>query len=123
MVCVGLRLTPNPTYPAGDDAFQTVVEIDVTPKFYECISVQKNLINQCLQQNQESQENQEPATLSTASNIVEDAAKNIIVQFGDGAKQASGEIAKRVGYNGTHELSKKYIKDIYLKEVPGNKAK
>jgi len=39
---------------AGDDTFETVVELDLTPRFYECINGQNELINQCLQQNPES---------------------------------------------------------------------
>ncbi len=39
---------------AGDDAFETVVELDLTPRFYECINGPSELINQCLQQNPES---------------------------------------------------------------------
>ncbi|TAN68925.1 MAG: hypothetical protein EPN17_08145 [Methylobacter sp.] len=39
---------------AGDDTFETVVELDLTPRFYECINGSSELINQCLQQNQES---------------------------------------------------------------------
>ncbi|MFI3155853.1 MAG: LPP20 family lipoprotein [Methylococcaceae bacterium] len=39
---------------AGDDAFETVVELDLTPRFYECINGSSELINQCLQQNPES---------------------------------------------------------------------
>jgi hypothetical protein len=36
---------------AGDDTFETVVELDLTPRFYECINGSSALINQCLQQN------------------------------------------------------------------------
>jgi len=39
---------------AGDDTFETVVELDLTPRFYECINGSSELINQCLQQNPES---------------------------------------------------------------------
>ena len=39
---------------AGDDTFETVVELDLTPRFYECINGPSELINQCLQQNPES---------------------------------------------------------------------
>ncbi|MCX7101282.1 MAG: LPP20 family lipoprotein [Methylobacter sp.] len=35
---------------AGDDTFETVVELDLTPKFYECINGSSAVINQCLQQ-------------------------------------------------------------------------
>ena len=37
---------------AGDDTFETVVELDLTPRFYECINGASELINQCLQQSQ-----------------------------------------------------------------------
>ncbi|WP_340122410.1 LPP20 family lipoprotein [Methylobacter svalbardensis] len=39
---------------AGDDTFETVVELDLTPRFYECINGSSELINQCLQQNPET---------------------------------------------------------------------
>ncbi|WP_333876617.1 LPP20 family lipoprotein [Methylobacter sp.] len=39
---------------AGDDTFETVVELDLTPRFYECINGPSELMNQCLQQNMES---------------------------------------------------------------------
>jgi len=39
---------------AGDDTFETVVELDLTPRFYECMNGSRELINQCLQQNTES---------------------------------------------------------------------
>lgn len=39
---------------AGDDTFETVVELDLTPRFYECINGSSELINQCLQQNTEN---------------------------------------------------------------------
>jgi hypothetical protein len=35
---------------AGDDAFETVVEIELTPRFYECMNGSPSLINECLQQ-------------------------------------------------------------------------
>lgn len=35
---------------AGDDTFETVVELDLTPRFYECINGSSSVINQCLQQ-------------------------------------------------------------------------
>ena len=38
---------------AGDDTFETVVELDLTPRFYECMTGSSELVNQCLQQNQE----------------------------------------------------------------------
>ena len=49
------RTTPigSDTY-AGDDAFETVVELDLTPRFYECMNGPSELVNQCLQQNPES---------------------------------------------------------------------
>lgn len=39
---------------AGDDTFETIVELDLTPRFYECINGSGELINQCLQQNPEN---------------------------------------------------------------------
>lgn len=39
---------------AGDDTFETVVELDLTPRFYECINGSSELMNQCLQQNPDS---------------------------------------------------------------------
>ncbi|MDP1663716.1 MAG: LPP20 family lipoprotein [Methylobacter sp.] len=39
---------------AGDDTFETIVELDLTPRFYECINGPSELINQCFQQNIES---------------------------------------------------------------------
>lgn len=39
---------------AGDDTFETVVELDLTPRFYECINGPSEQMNQCLQQNVES---------------------------------------------------------------------
>ncbi|HEY8157953.1 MAG TPA: hypothetical protein VIF10_04520 [Methylobacter sp.] len=39
---------------AGDDTFETVVELDLTPKLYECLNGPSALMNQCLQQNTES---------------------------------------------------------------------
>ncbi len=39
---------------AGDDMFETVVELDLTPRFYECINGSSALLNQCLQQNIQS---------------------------------------------------------------------
>ena len=35
---------------AGDDGFETVVEIELTPRFYECMNGSPSLINDCLQQ-------------------------------------------------------------------------
>lgn len=35
---------------AGDDTFETVVELDLTPRFYECLNGSKEFINQCIQQ-------------------------------------------------------------------------
>jgi hypothetical protein len=40
---------------AGDDTFETVVELDLTPRFYECMNGPSEQMNQCLQQNVESQ--------------------------------------------------------------------
>ena len=34
---------------AGDDTFETVVELDLTPRFYECMNGSSAVINQCLQ--------------------------------------------------------------------------
>jgi len=39
---------------AGDDTFETVVELDLTPRLYECLNGPSALMNQCLQQNTES---------------------------------------------------------------------
>ncbi|MGZ5031346.1 MAG: LPP20 family lipoprotein [Methylobacter sp.] len=39
---------------AGDDTFETVVELDLTPRLYECLNGSSALMNQCLQQNMES---------------------------------------------------------------------
>lgn len=53
---------------AGDDTFETVVELDLTPRFYECINGPSELINQCIQQNQEIPApsfNPKPATVSS----------------------------------------------------------
>lgn len=53
---------------AGDDTFETVVELDLTPRFYECINGSSELINQCLQQNPESPApsfDQAPSTVSS----------------------------------------------------------
>ena len=36
---------------AGDDTFETVVELDLTPRFYECLNGPSELVNQCIQQN------------------------------------------------------------------------
>ncbi len=35
---------------AGDDTFETVVELELTPRFYECMNGTPELINECLQQ-------------------------------------------------------------------------
>jgi hypothetical protein len=35
---------------AGDDTFETVVELDLTPRFYQCINGSVEQINQCAQQ-------------------------------------------------------------------------
>lgn len=56
---------------AGDDTFETVVELDLTPRFYECMSGSKDLVNQCLQQTQEAPvpapaaDHSAPATVSS----------------------------------------------------------
>jgi hypothetical protein len=53
---------------AGDDTFETVVELDLTPRFYECINGPSDLINQCLQQNMVApipESNQKPSTVSS----------------------------------------------------------
>ncbi len=39
---------------AGDDTFETVVELDLTPRFYECLNGPTESINQCLQQGLEN---------------------------------------------------------------------
>lgn len=53
---------------AGDDTFETVVELDLTPRFYECINGPSDLINQCLQQNMVApipESDQKPSTVSS----------------------------------------------------------
>ncbi len=54
---------------AGDDTFETVVELDLTPRFYECINGSSELIHQCLQQNPETStpgsEHVAPTTVSS----------------------------------------------------------
>jgi hypothetical protein len=35
---------------AGDDTFETVVEIELTPHFYECMNGSPEMVNACLQQ-------------------------------------------------------------------------
>lgn len=35
---------------AGDDTFETVVEIELTPRFYECMNGSPAMVNACLQQ-------------------------------------------------------------------------
>ncbi|MGZ8158186.1 MAG: LPP20 family lipoprotein [Methylobacter sp.] len=54
---------------AGDDTFETVVELDLTPRFYECINGSSELINQCLQQNPESPAPSFDQTPTTVSSI------------------------------------------------------
>jgi hypothetical protein len=54
---------------AGDDTFETVVELDLTPRFYECINGSSALINQCLQQSPESPTPQADNTQSTVTSI------------------------------------------------------
>ena len=51
---------------AGDDTFETVVELDLTPRFYECINGSSELINQCLQQ---TSDNPAPASNQSASTV------------------------------------------------------
>jgi hypothetical protein len=59
---------------AGDDTFETVVELDLTPRFYECINGSSELINQCLQQNPESPapslDQKQPSTVPSANPTV-----------------------------------------------------
>lgn len=55
---------------AGDDTFETVVELDLTPRFYECINGSSELINQCLQQTPENPTlniDQSPAKVSSVN--------------------------------------------------------
>lgn len=55
---------------AGDDTFETVVELDLTPRLYECINGPSELINQCLQQNSGSpapDSDQKPSAVSSAN--------------------------------------------------------
>ena len=55
---------------AGDDTFETVVELDLTPRFYECINGSSTVINQCLQQfpgNPAPISEAEPAKISSIS--------------------------------------------------------
>jgi hypothetical protein len=54
---------------AGDDTFETVVELDLTPRFYECINGSSALINQCLQQSPESSPPHADITQSTVTSI------------------------------------------------------
>lgn len=35
---------------AGNDTYEAVMEIDLTPRFYECVNGSRSVINQCLQQ-------------------------------------------------------------------------
>ena len=51
---------------AGDDTFETVVELDLTPRFYECINGSSELINQCLQQ---TSDNPAPISNQSASTV------------------------------------------------------
>jgi hypothetical protein len=54
---------------AGDDTFETVVELDLTPRFYECINGSSELINQCLMQGSKSQEPVAESNATTVSSI------------------------------------------------------
>lgn len=60
---------------AGDELFETEVELDMTPRFYECINGSSALINQCLQQNTEGP-TPEPVA-STISSINNTACNSI----------------------------------------------
>ncbi|MFU8788294.1 MAG: LPP20 family lipoprotein [Methylobacter sp.] len=40
---------------AGDDTFETVVELDLTPRFYECVNGSHELMNQCIRQIESTQ--------------------------------------------------------------------
>lgn len=56
---------------AGDDTFETVVELDLTPRLYECLNGPSALMNQCLQQNTESpapSADDTPSKVSSANN-------------------------------------------------------
>lgn len=55
---------------AGDDTFETVVELDLTPRFYECMNGPSELINQCLQPPMPPQntEKSHPASMPTSTN-------------------------------------------------------
>jgi hypothetical protein len=53
---------------AGDDTFETTVELDLTPRFYECINGPSEMINQCLQLNPGNPApdlDQKPSTVSS----------------------------------------------------------
>ncbi len=54
---------------AGDDTFETVVELELTPRFYECINGSSELINQCLQQGTETQEPVAESNATAVSSI------------------------------------------------------
>ncbi|WP_241674606.1 LPP20 family lipoprotein [Candidatus Methylobacter oryzae] len=54
---------------AGDDTFETVVELDLTPRFYECINGPSESINQCLQQGLENPAPTVSHNSSTVSSI------------------------------------------------------
>jgi hypothetical protein len=54
---------------AGDDTFETVVELDLTPRFYECMNGSSAMINQCLQPTPESPAPQVDNTLNTVSSV------------------------------------------------------
>lgn len=54
---------------AGDDTFETVVELDLTPRFYECINGSSELINECLMQGTKSREPIAESNATTVSSI------------------------------------------------------
>ena len=60
---------------AGDDMFETVVELDLTPRFYECINGSSALLNQCLQQNAQSPTPNVEQSASAAPGFDHSAAK------------------------------------------------
>lgn len=53
---------------AGDDMFETVVELDLTARFYDCINGTSALLTQCLQHTQASDFNPELSTVSSIDN-------------------------------------------------------
>ncbi len=54
---------------AGDDTFETVVELDLTPRFYECINGSSETINQCLMEDSKETAEPEPITENHASTV------------------------------------------------------